>query len=1070
MSIRIAGQVIASAGSLTAHNEDPNAHADIRELISQGGGGGGPIDVSNKVDKSGDTMEGPLNLPELNVQTDEGTLNLSITAGVATIATNNGLDIVSQTKFDTAPTTDDNTTWENALDTSLVRKAQVATAILNEEMYIRADMNETDSQLQTQINALAEAIQSGVSVPDNVYTEDNLVAGKNVVFEQTEEEINGEVSGSLNITSDFVASGFSDDNVIIANDPINETSNLQSFEICTSFKLYSTTNCGIIDTAGSAGNARWRITLDGGVIRARTMFYASTAGDVDIYGTTYVQPGVKYKLKYAYLADTNNGMYGYRLWVLPEGEEFRPDNTQGVNLYVERPYVSTTHNTIRLGDNSADGNALDGEIYLGDTYINVNGERAWEAVTKGGKTKVSVNDVYTRNNFLAGKDIEIVPEPVEGGIDENTLACWNFDKDTKDEVNGLVFESYTDYAKVSTDYQCLGDGVGNLYHSSGKWTFDVGATADWTIEGFFMLPDTSGCYLGRGDYYGTTERLSQCYLRFDTTKLRIFNYQTELAVYEKNFGTYNWVHLALQSKSGKLQAFCDGAKVMETDAPSEGFSGGKFAVTSKYLARFYADAVRISNIARYAEDFTPPTQPYRKAEPTGNYVVNFTGEVGGSGKNIGEVYYSQSSLASDNAGALPLFTGETIVSANTIYPEFYAWVEKHTELQCTPGEYEEAIAKYGECPKYSIANKATSKTVVKIDFPQLEYPVYTEQPDFKYYDDNGMEVETGGEPYASMVAYKDKELTEPFSDSSFPPKVIWQIQQDGDYLVYSDLHGNDSASSIAKVTTDSNWKNDAIDYNVNSATYEVDGSLRLPKLSNYIKMANTAEGITQKEAGLPNITGTFGGVTRGDSDGAVQVTEGAFVDKGSIGSKTSGAKISGEGFWRKVSFDASISSEVYGNSDTVTPAHTTLYPWVFAYNASVPASTAQAAEFQEGLSGKADADLGNIPTHYDYVIERYDDEKGNWYEVWKSGRLRQGGKIARTTAGVTKTISLLKPFENTNYHVLVTTQPDDSETIVGRIYNVTKTLTETSFVVANNGWTNEYNGIIGFWQAEGKGA
>lgn len=80
------------------------------------------------VKKSGDTMTGALNVPELNVQTSEGTLNLSITAGVATIATNNGLDIVSQTKFDTTPTTDDNTTWENALDTSLVRKAQVAKA------------------------------------------------------------------------------------------------------------------------------------------------------------------------------------------------------------------------------------------------------------------------------------------------------------------------------------------------------------------------------------------------------------------------------------------------------------------------------------------------------------------------------------------------------------------------------------------------------------------------------------------------------------------------------------------------------------------------------------------------------------------------------------------------------------------------------------------------------------------------------------------------------------------------------------------------------------------------------
>ena len=85
--------------------------------------------IGDYVKKSGDTMTGALNVPEITVQTAEGTFTVSVVAGVVTIATNNGLDIVAQTKFDKAPTTDDNTTWANALDTSLVRKAQVVTAI-----------------------------------------------------------------------------------------------------------------------------------------------------------------------------------------------------------------------------------------------------------------------------------------------------------------------------------------------------------------------------------------------------------------------------------------------------------------------------------------------------------------------------------------------------------------------------------------------------------------------------------------------------------------------------------------------------------------------------------------------------------------------------------------------------------------------------------------------------------------------------------------------------------------------------------------------------------------------------
>lgn len=104
--------------------------------LTESGGGGGIANVIHDSTLSGKgTDDEPLGVAknleveELTVGTDEGTLNLSITAGVATIATNNGLDIVSPTKFDKAPTTDDNTTWADALDTSLVRKAQVVTAI-----------------------------------------------------------------------------------------------------------------------------------------------------------------------------------------------------------------------------------------------------------------------------------------------------------------------------------------------------------------------------------------------------------------------------------------------------------------------------------------------------------------------------------------------------------------------------------------------------------------------------------------------------------------------------------------------------------------------------------------------------------------------------------------------------------------------------------------------------------------------------------------------------------------------------------------------------------------------------
>lgn len=207
------------------------------------------------------------------------------------------------------------------------------------------------------------------------------------------------------------------------------------------------------------------------------------------------------------------------------------------------------------------------------------------------------------------------------------------------------------------------------------------------------------------------------------------------------------------------------------------------------------------------------------------------------GFSIGDVVFSYSSLASENPGKLPLFTGETIASANTIYPDFYNWVLAHTELQCTSAEYEAALTTYGECAKYVIG----------------------------------------------------------------------------------------------------------------------DGSLRLPLIKNYIKAANTTEGIKNIEAGLPNIVGTFRGTGTNSSSADDPLVSGAFTAK-AIGvgfSSASGNDV------KNYEFSASKSNTTYGKSSTVTPASTTLYPWVVAYTAAIPASTAQAAEFQQALSGKADTNLGN---------------------------------------------------------------------------------------------------------------
>lgn len=296
---------------------------------------------------------------------------------------------------------------------------------------------------------------------------------------------------------------------------------------------------------------------------------------------------------------------------------------------------------------------------------------------------------------------------------------------------------------------------------------------------------------------------------------------------------------------------------------------------------------------------------------------------GGTKRSIGEVYFSQSSLATDNSGALPLFTGETIASANTIYPEFYNWVTSHTELQCTSAEYEAALTTYGECAKYVVDENGgtTTGTITVYGWLASGSTFYTKTRNPVAGDSVWPSTDTTQESIYTVISLSNDTLT--FSG----PTKEW-------------------SGTYSTTTTGTGLV-------ITSGT-----SLRLPKLSNYIKAANPSEGIKNIEAGLPNITGYAS--PKKDGYGGGGLADGAFWLTSDTASAGHGATQGGPG--TRINFDASRSSSIYGKSSTVTPASTTLYPWVVAYTAAIPASTAQAAEFQQGLSGKADTNLGNLST------------------------------------------------------------------------------------------------------------
>lgn len=167
------------------------------------------------------------------------------------------------------------------------------------------------------------------------------------------------------------------------------------------------------------------------------------------------------------------------------------------------------------------------------------------------------------------------------------------------------------------------------------------------------------------------------------------------------------------------------------------------------------------------------------------------------------------------------------------------------------------------------------------------------------------------------------------------------------------------------------------------------------------------------EAGLPNITGSF--ITR-----AIDSSTGAFSQAATTSSVAGTGSVGSTPY--KLSFDASDSSSVYGNSTTVQAPATQMYLYFY-----VGSFTQTALENTAGLNaslfnGKVDLDFNNTAM-IDYVIEKQDPTAGNnytWYRKYKSGWVEQGGLYTNPSATTSSyTQSLPVAMANANYQVTV---------------------------------------------------
>lgn len=293
--------------------------------------------------------------------------------------------------------------------------------------------------------------------------------------------------------------------------------------------------------------------------------------------------------------------------------------------------ITTLKNdTDELGDQVAE---IESKIPEGtsDTNPLVNKQQLSDAIQGGGSVP---KNVYTEDNLVGGKDIEIVKK--SGGIDDNTLACWHFEGTINDEVNETPANSNS--ATLATDYAKFGTGSvnGNVTHNA--ITKDANSPISFDFWALVPVPGISSYAQFILDTSDPAYAKKWMYVMgIAGSKLTVSLMGGATVTTDFTVPKGEWVHYYGHyiPETQTSEFFANGKKIFsQQNANYPGIT--KFYLEKSGVSRF--DEVRISKAIRWTEDFTPPDSPY-EAGSAGS-VINFIGEAGGAGASFPLFYHT----------------------------------------------------------------------------------------------------------------------------------------------------------------------------------------------------------------------------------------------------------------------------------------------------------------------------------------------------------------------------------------------------------------------------------------------
>ncbi|MBQ3641498.1 hypothetical protein II906_06215, partial [bacterium] len=255
--------------------------------------------------------------------------------------------------------------------------------------------------------------------------------------------------------------------------------------------------------------------------------------------------------------------------------------------------------------------------------------------------------------------------------------------------------------------------------------------------------------------------------------------------------------------------------------------------------------------------------------------------------------------------------------------------------------------------------------------------------------------------------------TIPLSDSGLHLLDGSLISGSGTYSDFVDYIADIYDANSNYFCTEVQWQASITAYGVcGKFVYDsVNNTVRLPKITGFIEGAagvSTLGNLT--EAGLPNITGSIQTDGGGNlfSDSELYTTDGCLspiiVNQNNIANASASSNSLG-GF----SIDASDSSSIYGNSDTVQPQSVKVLYYIVIATSTKTEILADIDQIATDLNGKADVDCSNMNAS----VKKFD---GQWVyspQVFSTA-------TALSTVDLTSVVSSYLPNDNYTYEILMT--------------------------------------------------